>query len=119
MREREEPLKVISALHKRMRFSMYSARYGGKGKEGFLKALGAKPYQMKQAKAGASRYSAEGLSRFVQDMIRSGYLAKTVNIDIWNEIELAVLRLSREKTKRRTGKSRPAGRKDFPGKRID
>jgi DNA polymerase-3 subunit delta len=119
LREREEPLKVISALHKRMRFSMYSARYGGNGKESLLKALGAKPYQMKQARAGASRYSPEGLSRFVQDMIRSGYLAKTTNIDIWNEIELAVLRLSREGTKGRTGKGRPAGRKDFSGKRLD
>jgi hypothetical protein len=74
---------------------------------------------MKQARAGASRYSPEGLSRFVQDMIRSGYLAKTTNIDIWNEIELAVLRLSREGTKGRTGKGRPAGRKDFSGKRLD
>jgi len=119
MREREEPLKVISALHKRMRFSMYFARYGGKGRESLLKALGARPYQMKQAEAGASRYSQDGLSRFVQDMIRASYLAKTTNIDIWNEIELAVLRLSREGTKGRTGKSRSAGRKEFSGKRID
>ncbi|MFP4481601.1 MAG: DNA polymerase III subunit delta [Thermovirgaceae bacterium] len=116
MREREEPLRIISALHKRMRFSMYSARYGRK--EDMTKALGAKPYQMKQAQNAASRYSPEGLSRFVQDMIRASCLAKTTNVDTWNDIELAVLRLLREDAKRRTGTNRPAGREDFSGKRM-
>lgn len=116
MRVHEEPLRVISALHKRMRFSMYLSRYGAKRKDELMKVLGAKPYQMKQAGAAASRYSCEGLARFVQDMIRASYLAKTTSVDIWNDVELAVLRLLREDTKRRTESARPAGNKRYSGK---
>lgn len=102
MREHEEPLRVISALHRRMRFSMYSARYGREKNDELQRALGAKPYQVKQAGSAVSRYSPEGLSRFVQDMIRASYVAKTASVDIWNHIELAVFRLLGTDANRRT-----------------
>jgi DNA polymerase III delta subunit len=95
---------------------MYFSRYGSKRKDTLMKALGAKPYQMKQAKAAASRYSHDRLARFVQDMIRASYLAKTTSVDIWNDVELAVLRLLRKDMKGRTESARPAGNKHYSGK---
>lgn len=104
MRDKEEPLRVISALHKRMRYSMYLARYGQQKGKNLVMNMGAKPYQMKQANAAASRFSAEGLSRFVQDMVKAAFLAKTSSVDVWNRVEIAALRLLAADTKRRAAK---------------
>ncbi|HAA47859.1 MAG TPA: hypothetical protein DCE03_05170 [Synergistaceae bacterium] len=104
MRDKEEPLRVISALHKRMRYSMYLARYGQQKGKKLVMNMGAKPYQVKQANAAASRFSAEGLSRFVQDMVKTAFLAKTSSADVWDHVEIAALRLLAADTKRRAAK---------------
>lgn len=92
LRRREEPLKIISALHKRMRVAMYLAMAGGNpGKEAET-ALEIKPYQGKIALEAAGKYPVPSIRRFVTGMVRESVLAKSGLSSGWDGIELEILR---------------------------
>ena len=93
LRKREEPLKIISALHKRMRIAMYLSRVTPALGQELDAALEVKPYQGKMAKRAAAVFPKRAIRDFVLSMARESAASKSGLGRGWDGIELEILRL--------------------------
>lgn len=99
LRRREEPLKIISALHKRMRIAMYLSRVTPALGQTLDSALEVKPYQGKMAKRAAAVFPKRAVRDFVLSMARESAAIKSGLGRGWDGIELEILRLLSSSTK--------------------
>jgi len=93
LRGRDEPLRILSALHKRMRVAMYLSMARGDLRETAETALGIKPYQGRVALEAARIFPAASIRDFVVGMARESALGKSGLASGWDGIELEILRL--------------------------
>ncbi len=93
LRKREEPLKILSALHKRMRFAMYLSKAQGDLRKAAETALEIKPYQGRVALEAARTFPPGAIRDFVLGMARESALGKSGLGSGWDGLELEILRL--------------------------
>ncbi len=93
LRRREVPIKIISALHKRMRMAMYLSLAGEKWREAVETALEITKYQAGLAKKSIDLFPRDALRDFVLAMARESALFKTGLGSGWDGIELEIIRL--------------------------
>ncbi|KUK85537.1 MAG: hypothetical protein XE01_1199 [Synergistales bacterium 58_81] len=93
LRRREEPLKITSALHKRMRIAMYLYRASPPISQAVESALEVKPYQGRLARKAVSIYPKSAIRDFVMAMARESAAGKSGLGRGWYGLELEILRL--------------------------
>lgn len=93
LRGRDEPIKILSALHKRMRIAMYLSMAGGSLEKTVETALDVTRYQGRSAHEAARIFPTGSLRTFVTGMARESALAKSGMGRGWDGIELEILRL--------------------------
>jgi len=93
LRRREEPLKIISALHKRMRIAMYLYGASQPLAQAVESALEIKPYQGRLARKAVSIYPKTAIRDFVLAMARESAAGKSGLGRGWDGLELEILRL--------------------------
>lgn len=93
LRGRDEPLRILSALHKRMRIAMYLSLAQGDLKKTAETALDIKPYQGRIALEAVRIFPAGAIREFVAGMARESALGKSGLSSRWDGIELEILRL--------------------------
>lgn len=93
LRKREEPLKMISALHKRMRLALYLSGATPEHARRVESALEATPFQVRQTTKAASLFPRRALRDFVVAMAVQSASAKSGVGRGWDGIELEVFRL--------------------------
>lgn len=93
LRGRDEPLRILSALHKRMRVAMYLSLALGDLRKTAETALEIKPYQGRIALEAARVFPAGSIRDFVVGMARESALGKSGMASGWDGIELEILRL--------------------------
>lgn len=93
LRGRDEPLRILSALHKRMRVAMYLSMARGELRKTADAALDIKPYQGKIALEAAGIFPEGVIVDFVVGMARESALGKSGLASGWNGIELEILKL--------------------------
>jgi DNA polymerase III delta subunit len=85
-------IKLISAIHNRMRLAWYAAMYPKQGAL-FAKSLGARDYAWKMAVQAARRYGPVPVGRFVLGIIKMNIDEKSGTSAGWNNLETLVMQL--------------------------
>lgn len=93
LRGRDEPLRILSALHKRMRVAMYLSMARGDLRKTAEAALEVKPYQGKVALEATSIFPEDAIVDFVVGVTRESALGKSGLASGWNGVELEILKL--------------------------
>lgn len=93
LRKREEPLKIISALHKRMRLALYLSGAAPSLARTVESALEATPFQVRQSKKAVSIFPRRALRDFVVAMAALSASAKSGLGRGWDGIELEIIKL--------------------------
>ena len=87
-----ELLPVLSALHNRMRVSLYAAEFP-KEKVMFAKAFGVRDYALRHAEKAASLYGSKKLLRFVMGLININANEKSGMGASWRDLNILVVDL--------------------------
>jgi len=93
LRKREEPLKIISALHKRMRLALYLSGAAPSLARAVESALESTPFQVRQSKKAVSIFPRRALRDFVVAMAALSASAKSGLGRGWDGIELEIFKL--------------------------
>ncbi|MDO9509217.1 MAG: hypothetical protein Q7I97_07785 [Thermovirgaceae bacterium] len=93
LRRRDEPLKILSALHKRMRIAMYLSKAQGDLRKAAETALDITQYQGKTGLEAARIFPPVAIRDFVLGMARESASGKSGLGSGWNGVELEIFRL--------------------------